>query len=123
MTLTVMNKETYPIVRIIPSTGFYDYERKYGDGQSKYECPAKLNKKVKNQIKKDALLLYEKMNLSGAVRFDFLYNKKDSKYYFLEVNTIPGMTEHSLVPMAFNARNISFKNLMKKIISDGLNEK
>lgn len=123
MTLTVMNNKTYPIIKIIPSTGFYDYERKYGDGQSKYECPADINKNIRKKINKDALLLYKKMGLSGAVRFDFLYNKNNEKYYFLEVNTIPGMTEHSLVPMAFNAKGISFKKLMKKIIENGLNEK
>ena len=119
MTLTVMDNKTYPVVKIIPSTGFYDYERKYGDGQSKYECPADLSKKIKNKVNEDALLLYEKMDLSGAVRFDFLYNKETCKYYFLEVNTIPGMTEHSLVPMAFNAENINFKQLMDKIINNG----
>jgi len=120
MTLTVMNNKTYPFVKIIPETGFYDYERKYEDGGSKYICPAKIDSNIADLIKKQALKLYKKMNLTGVVRFDFLYNKNNHKHYFLEVNTLPGMTNHSLIPMAFEADNINQTELIKKIINNGI---
>lgn len=120
MTLTVMNNKAYPIVKIIPKTGFYDYKRKYTDGESKYVCPPKIDNNIKKSLNNNAIKLYEKMDLSGVVRFDFLLTK-DNKFYFLEVNTLPGMTAHSLVPMAFDTNNISKEKLIEKIIDSGLN--
>jgi len=118
-TVTVMNGEAYPIVEVCPKDGFYDYEHKYTKGKSDYICPAEIDEAIAQEITMDTLDLYRLMNLSGVVRFDVRMDGED--YYFLEANTLPGMTALSLVPMAFQANGISYSQLIMKMIDDGMN--
>lgn len=121
-TVTVLNGEAYPIVEVCPKSGFYDYEHKYTKGKSDYICPAELDDFIARAITMDTLDLYRLMNLTGVVRFDVRMND-DEDYFFLEANTLPGMTQLSLVPMSFNAKGKTYRELILAIIADGMSRK
>ncbi len=109
-----------PIVRIVPKNEFYDYEAKYLRDDTEYLCPCGLGAEVEAQIKAEALQAFRAIGCTGWGRVDFLMDEpeknKAQKHYFLEVNTSPGMTDHSLVPMAAKAAGISFDALVIKIL-------
>ena len=109
-----------PIVRIVPKNEFYDYEAKYLRDDTEYLCPCGLSAEVEAQIKAEALQAFRAIGCTGWGRVDFLMDEpeknKAQKHYFLEVNTSPGMTDHSLVPMAAKAAGISFDALVIKIL-------
>ncbi len=109
--------EVLPITEIISRNDFFDYKAKY-EGESDEITPAKLPKKLESYVKKDALNLYTKLNLSGITRSEFIFKKNIP--YFLETNTIPGMTEKSIIPQQFKAANKNLKKIMIAMINDGL---
>ena len=113
-----------PIVRIVPKNEFYDYEAKYLRNDTEYICPCGLSAEKEAQIKAEALQAFRAIGCSGWGRVDFLMDEpeknKAQKHYFLEVNTSPGMTDHSLVPMAAKAAGISFDALVMKILETTL---
>ncbi len=119
LSVPVFRNEVLPIVEIQPRTGFYDYKRKYTKGETKYVCPAVLDDKIREQIEQSALKAFQVLGCSGVARVDFRLGK-DGIGYLLEVNTIPGMTETSLVPMAAEAIGISFVDLLERIVVDGI---
>jgi D-alanine-D-alanine ligase len=104
-----------PIVRIVPKNEFYDYEAKYLRNDTEYLCPCGLSVEKEAQIKEEALQAFRAIGCSGWGRVDFLMDEQGS-HYFLEVNTSPGMTDHSLVPMAAKAAGINFDALVIKIL-------
>jgi D-alanine-D-alanine ligase len=99
---------------IKPKEGFYDYERKYTKGMTVYDCPADLPEKVCRRIESEALRAYRILGCEGFGRVDVRLGE-DGIPYFLEVNTIPGMTETSLVPMGAAAKGLSFAGLVDRI--------
>lgn len=116
--VAIVKNQVFPVVEIIPNTtenDFYDYLAKYKSTTTKYECPAKLSDKLTLKIKDLALKSFEVLEMKDWGRIDFIKDRQDN-FYILEVNTIPGMTSHSLVPMAANSLNISFDKLVEKII-------
>ncbi|MBP7334035.1 MAG: D-alanine--D-alanine ligase [Candidatus Cloacimonas sp.] len=115
LTVTIIDAEAYPVVEIIPLEGWYDYTNKYTHGKTKYEAPAQIDDTVAKLLQLYALRLWKAFGLSGYARIDFRYD--DLKPYFLEVNTLPGMTSLSLTPMAAKAAGMSFQDLLQKIIS------
>jgi D-alanine-D-alanine ligase len=104
-----------PIVRIVPKNEFYDYEAKYLRNDTQYLCPCGLSAEKEAQIQQEALQAFHAVGCRGWGRVDFLMDEKGN-HYFLEVNTSPGMTDHSLVPMAAKAAGISFDELVMKIL-------
>ena len=114
LTVTIIDSEAYPVVEIKPLEGWYDYTNKYTHGKTKYEAPAQIDDTVAKLLQLYALRLWKAFGLSGYARIDFRYD--DLKPYFLEVNTLPGMTSLSLTPMAAKAAGLSFQDLLKKII-------
>jgi len=114
LTVTIIDAEAYPVVEIKPLEGWYDYTNKYTHGKTKYEAPAQIDDTVAKLLQLYALRLWKAFGLSGYARIDFRYD--DLKPYFLEVNTLPGMTSLSLTPMAAKAAGLSFQDLLKKII-------
>jgi len=114
LTVAILDDAALPVVEIIPKQGFYDYQNKYTKGCTEYVAPAPLTKKESNKIKGYALDIWLLMQCAGYGRVDFRYNGK--KFYFLEVNTLPGMTALSLTPMAAQAAGIGFGALLTKII-------
>jgi D-alanine-D-alanine ligase len=109
-----------PIVKIVPKNEFYDYEAKYLRNDTEYLCPCGLSVEKEKQIQAEALQAFRAIGCSGWGRVDFLMDGSSTDdmgtHYFLEVNTSPGMTDHSLVPMAAKAAGISFDELVIKIL-------
>jgi len=104
-----------PIIRIVPKNEFYDFEAKYLRDDTEYRCPSGLSVEKEAQIQQEALLAFKAVGCKGWGRVDFLMDDKGS-HYFLEINTSPGMTDHSLVPMAAKAAGISFEQLALRIL-------
>jgi len=114
ITCSVLNGEPLPLVEIIPSNELYDYQCKYTKGKSQYVCPAEINENISEDIKRLSAKAYNLIGCSGLVRIDFMLDDKN-RPYFLEANTLPGMTELSLAPMAANKRGMSFDELIENI--------
>ncbi len=104
-----------PIIRIVPKNEFYDFEAKYLRDDTEYLCPCGLSLEKEMQIQEEALLAFKAIGCKGWGRVDFLMSET-GQHYFLEVNTSPGMTDHSLVPMAAKAAGISFEQLVIRIL-------
>jgi D-alanine-D-alanine ligase len=119
LSTSIVGDEVFPTVEIKPKQGFYDYERKYTKGMTEYECPARLDPAIARRLEADALRAYKVCGCEGFARVDSRLDAKGTAY-FLEINTIPGMTETSLVPMAAKARGLSFDALVDRIASQAL---
>lgn len=120
LTVTILGNEALPVVEIIPKNGWYDYSCKYTKGKTIYEVPAKITQKEKTLIQKQALDVFKIFGCNVYGRVDFRFDGRD--FYFLEVNTLPGMTELSLTPMAAKEAGLSFKALLLKIIELSLQQ-
>jgi len=120
LTVTMLDKKALPVVEIKPHKGFYDYPNKYSAGNTDYFAPAELNPQETQTIQNYAVRIWQAMDCNGYGRIDFRYDGKT--FYFLEVNTLPGMTPLSLTPMAAKAVGISFGDLLDKIISTVINK-
>ena len=120
-TVGILGETALPIIRIVPKNEFYDFEAKYLRDDTEYLCPCGLSAEKEAQIQAEALLAFKAIGCKGWGRVDFLMDEapenKTSRHYFLELNTNPGMTDHSLVPMAAKAAGISFDELVVKILS------
>lgn len=121
-TVGILGDEALPIIRIVPKNEFYDFEAKYLRDDTEYRCPSGLSTEKEALIQQQALQAFRAIGCSGWGRVDFLMDEAGG-YYFLEVNTSPGMTDHSLVPMAAKAAGISFDELVVKILSMTLDHK
>jgi len=107
--------EALPIIRIVPKNEFYDFEAKYLRDDTEYLCPCGLSAEKEKQIQQEALQAFNAVGCRGWGRVDFLMDA-DGNHYFLEINTSPGMTDHSLVPMAAKAAGMSFEQLVIRIL-------
>jgi D-alanine-D-alanine ligase len=110
-----------PIIKIVPKSGFYDYESKYTPGQTEYLLPAPLEVVLYNRLQDVAVAACKALSCRGAARVDFMVREKE--FFCLEINTIPGMTETSLLPKAAAEAGVSFNELVMQILVDaGLNK-
>ena len=109
-----------PITEIITQNDFFDYEAKYL-GKSEEVTPAKISNEIKTQIEKAALEIYDLLNCSGIVRIDFIYNEKDAQPYMLEVNTVPGQSQASIVPQQVLAKGLTLKEFYTSLIENVIN--
>ncbi|MFT5451943.1 MAG: D-alanine-D-alanine ligase [Enterobacterales bacterium] len=121
-TVSILGDRTLPVVQIKPAREFYDYTAKYTASGTEYFCPANITKDEENLLKDMALKAFDAINCSGWGRVDFIQNKSTGKFYLLEVNTVPGMTESSLVPIAAKAAKISFKTLVLEILKTSMTQ-
>jgi len=119
LTVSVIDGEPLPAVEIIPEGGIYDFEAKYASSKTRYVCPAELDEAVAGEISRTAARAYALVGCSGAARVDFRLGD-DGRAYVLEVNTIPGMTETSLLPKAAGAAGMSFTELIEKILESAV---
>ena len=115
LTVGVIDGEPLPIVEIEPEGGYYDYHHKYTKGMTKYTSPALIDKSLTESIQRDALHVFNVCGARGYARIDYRLDG-DGKWYCLEINTLPGMTETSLVPKAAAAAGMSFETLCEKIL-------
>ena len=114
-TAAVLGNEVLPLIRIEAPKGNYDYQNKYFTDDTKYHCPCGLPAKKEEELKALTLQAFRTVGCSGWGRIDIMLDAK-KKPWLLEVNTIPGMTGHSLVPMAARANGISFDDLVVRIL-------
>ena len=114
-TATVLGEEVLPLIRIEAPKGNYDYQNKYFTDDTKYHCPCGLPARKEEELKALTLRAFHALGCSGWGRIDIMLDAK-KKPWLLEVNTLPGMTSHSLVPMAARARGISFEDLCVRIL-------
>lgn len=110
------NARPLPVVEIVAPQGNYDYQNKYFTDDTKYFCPAVLPEALTQEMQRLAVLAYRAIGCEGWGRVDFLLRESDQKPFLLEVNTSPGMTGHSLVPMAARAEGISYEDLCVEIL-------
>lgn len=114
LTVSILGDKVLPIVEINPLEGFYDYKNKYTKGKTEYICPAKFSHEQTLLVQSFAEKIFNACDCSIYGRVDFRYD--GTKFYFLEINTLPGMTELSLTPMAAKAETISFNELISSIV-------
>jgi D-alanine-D-alanine ligase len=115
ITVAVVDGVALPVVRILPESGFFDYEAKYTKGKTRYEVPAAIPDEVKQRAAAAAAAAYRTIGCSGLARADFII-RADGVPVFLEINTLPGMTATSLSPMAAGATGVSFPELVERIL-------
>mgnify|MGYP002682113429 FL=1 len=118
ITIAILGEMALPLVEIRPKHGIYDYECKYTSGMSEYIVPALVDEKIVKQIQEQALVAFKALRCSGYGRFD-LRLTDEGEAFFLEFNTLPGMTATSLVPKAAKAIGMNFNALLEKIIEIG----
>ena len=120
-TVGILGEVALPIIRIVPKNEFYDFEAKYLRDDTEYLCPCGLSAEKEAEIQAEALQAFKTIGCKGWGRVDFLMDSSSTNdmgdYYFIELNTNPGMTDHSLVPMAAKAAGMSFDELVMKILS------
>jgi D-alanine-D-alanine ligase len=105
-----------PIVEIVAPAGNYDYQNKYFTDDTQYHCPADLPAELTEEIQQHAVNAYRALGCEGWGRVDVLVRERDMRPFLLEVNTSPGMTGHSLVPMAARAVGIDYEALCVEIL-------
>jgi len=111
--------KAFPAVEIVAPGGFYDFSAKYQKGRTQYLCPAPLTAETAREIRDAAIRTYEVLGCEGAARIDFRITPK-GKAYVLEINTVPGMTETSLLPMAAARAGLSYDQLTELILQSAL---
>ena len=116
---SIFGDEALPSIRIIPNAKFYDYEAKYNRNDTIYQCPSDLTPEQEQQMQALAREAFAAIGGKGWSRVDFLKDN-NGKLYLLELNTVPGMTDHSLVPMAAKVKGIDFASLCVMILQDTL---
>ena len=110
-----------PIIKIEPATDWYDYEAKYNRDDTRYLCPCGLSEANEAEIRKGALEAFRILGGRGWGRVDFLMDEAGNHYY-LEVNTAPGMTDHSLVPMAARVAGMEYPALVRRVLELATND-
>jgi len=115
LTVAVLGGEALPVVEIFPGHELYDYQSKYTKGLSCYQCPAELEPKLTQRIQELAVQAMEALGVQVYGRVDLRLDE-GGQPWLLEINTLPGMTETSLFPMAARAAGMDFPALMKKLV-------
>ena len=115
LTVAILGETPLPVVRIEIAGELYDYQAKYFSNETQYFCPSGLPAELEAAIQKQALKAYQVLGCQGWGRVDLILSQTD-QFYFLEANTSPGMTGHSLVPMAARTAGITFDDLVLKIL-------
>ena len=119
LTVAILNSEALPIIELRTNNEFYDYQAKYESNETQYLCPAELPIKLEDEIKDLSLRAFKALDCAVWGRVDLMLDD-DQQPLLLEVNTVPGMTNHSLVPMAAAAAGIDFNELVYSILATTL---
>ncbi|EKT64926.1 D-alanine--D-alanine ligase [Providencia burhodogranariea] len=114
-TVAVLSEQTLPSIRIQSPGIFYDYEAKYLSDETQYFCPSGLSEELESTLSELAMRAYKAVGCRGWGRVDVMQDN-DGQFYLLEVNTSPGMTSHSLVPMAARQAGMDFSQLVVRIL-------
>jgi D-alanine-D-alanine ligase len=115
-TVSILKDAALPSIRILPATEFYDYQAKYFREDTQYFCPSGLSPKDEAELQTAALAAFKVTDCFGWGRVDFMRDRSSNKFYFIEINTTPGMTGHSLVPMAARQAGLDFEELVWQVL-------
>jgi len=115
-TVAILEGKALPVIKLETDNDFYDFDAKYESEQTRYLCPCGLSEKEEQQIQALALKAFNVVGASGWGRVDLMMDAQ-GKAWLIEVNTVPGMTSHSLVPMAARAAGLEFPELVVKILA------
>ncbi len=119
MAVGIFQGRALPVVEIIAPGGFYDFTAKYGKAETRYICPAKVSTALGRMLNTHGLRAYQALGCRGAARVDFRIHT-DGRPFVLELNTIPGMTERSLLPMAAAQAGLTYDELVEQIFLEAL---
>jgi D-alanine-D-alanine ligase len=118
-TVAILGDEALPAIRLETPHQFYDYDAKYHADTTSYQCPAGLPDDQEQRLRELALEAFQSVGATGWGRVDMMMNQAN-ELFLIEVNTVPGMTSHSLVPMAARAKGLSFDQLVWRILELGM---
>ena len=121
-TVAILGDQALPSIRMETDNEFYDYEAKYLSNDTRYQCPSDLDEYEESQLARLALRAFDTLGCEVWGRVDVMRGA-NGRFYVLEVNTVPGMTSHSLVPMAARAAHMTIESLVANIISLSLGQK
>ena len=121
-TVSVLNNQLLPTIKLKTPNDFYDFEAKYKSNTTEYLCPCGLNEDAETECKNLALKAFTALRMTGWGRIDFMRDT-NGQFYLLEANSVPGMTAHSLVPMAAKQAGISFEQLVWQILESSMEGK
>ncbi len=120
-TVAILGRTALPAIRLETKRDFYDYAAKYDDDDTQYHCPCGLSEEQESQLQRLALSAFDAVGAKGWGRVDIM-SDEDGKPSVIEINTVPGMTSHSLVPMAAKVKGLSFNELVFNILAQTLVE-
>jgi len=121
LTVGILGNESLPIVEIVPQHDVFDYDCKYTRGLSNYYCPAEIPPEVTGRIRQAAGKIFNLLGCRHYGRVDFRLNSRN-EFFFLELNTLPGFTGTSLLPKSAVQIGLSYRDLVRKVISYALGE-
>ncbi len=116
VTVGILGRRALPSIRIVPAGGVYDYEAKYVSDETVFVCPGDMGEETEAELRELSLRAFDALGCSGWGRVDLIL--QDGRPHLLEVNTVPGMTSHSLVPAAARTAGIGFERLVGTIMED-----
>ena len=114
-TVAILGNAVLPPIQIVANTDFYDFDAKYESNETEYHCPCYLSENQTEEIKAMSKLAFEMLGGKGWGRVDLMQDSNEN-FWLIEVNTTPGMTDHSLVPMAAKQHGLSFSELVVEIL-------
>jgi D-alanine-D-alanine ligase len=115
-TVGVLHDRALPSIRLQPATEFYDYQAKYFRNDTQYHCPSGIDPRAETELAAAALAAFHVTDCFGWGRVDFMRDPDNGSFYFIEINTTPGMTDHSLVPMAARQAGMDFPELCWRVL-------
>jgi len=118
-TVAILGETVLPVVELVSKNAFYDFDAKYVSDETRYFCPADLDAESTRTLQALAWQAYQSLGCSGWGRVDVMQSG-DGRFWLLEVNTAPGMTSHSLVPMAARAAGLDFDTLVLQILQTSM---
>ena len=118
-TVGILGDSALPVIKLLPPGKFYDFNAKYESDKMQYICPSQLDDSMEDKLKKISLNCFKACGCKGWGRIDIIIDDKGNPWV-IELNTVPGMTSHSLVPLAAKQRDIDFENLVLKILDSSL---
>lgn len=118
-TCAVLNQKTLPLIELKTTHDFYDFDAKYKSNDTQYICPCELDSETEQELQELVLNAFNVLGAKGWGRVDLMLDD-DNQAWLIELNSVPGMTDHSLVPMAAKAKGISFEKLVVEILKTSL---